>query len=396
MKRLFSLRLLALLLALLFVLTGCIQDPFDSETDTPSNTRTDKPAAESSAEPPSSPFGTTEAAPTDQPTEPLPTPSTDPASKPATEPATAPASKPATSSTAAPDAESSSAPATPDTPDGIPAYAGQPYAVLNGNIPLFESSQYTTTSYESYADTDTLGRCGVAIANVGIDLMPTEERGDIGSVTPTGWKSVKYDHISGKYLYNRCHLIGFQLSGENANEKNLITGTRYLNIEGMLPFENMIADYVKETENHVLYRVTPIFVGNNLVASGVRMEAYSVEDDGEGICFHVYAYNVQPGVTIDYATGNSWLSSSDAPAPDEPASSESPQNPTTDPAPESTEEPTTKAPEQEYILNTGTKKFHTPSCWSAAKIAAENKESVTASRDDLIEDGYSPCNNCKP
>ncbi|MBE6601393.1 MAG: hypothetical protein E7637_02665 [Ruminococcaceae bacterium] len=273
----------------------------------------------------------------------------------------------------------------------MPPYTGDPYVVLNGNLPLFKPSQYTTVSYESYADTDEWGRCGVAIACVGIDLMPTEERGDIGSVTPTGWKSVKYDHISGKYLYNRCHLIGFQLSGENANAKNLITGTRYLNIEGMLPFENMIADYVKETENHVLYRVTPIFEGNNLVASGVRMEAYSIEDNGEGICFHVYAYNVQPGVTIDYATGDSWLSTN-TPESSEPITTDSVAEPTTDPS----TEPATKAPAADYILNTSTKKFHDPDCWSAKKISDANKESVHTSRDDLIEDGYSPCNNCKP
>lgn len=196
-----------------------------------------------------------------------------------------------------------------DDPSGeeIPAFSEDAYVVLNGNIPFFTEEEYTTESYEYYSDLDDLGRCGVTEACIGVDLMPTEARGDIGSVKPTGWHSVKYDIVDGKYLYNRCHLIGFQLAGENANKKNLITGTRYLNIEGMLPFENMVADYVKETENHVLYRVTPIFEDDDLVAQGVVMEGWSVEDDGDGICFCIFAYNAQPGITIDYATGESWL-----------------------------------------------------------------------------------------
>lgn len=189
----------------------------------------------------------------------------------------------------------------------IPAFSEDAYVVLNGNVPFFTEEEYTTESYEYYSDLDDLGRCGVTEACIGVDLMPTEERGDIGSVKPTGWHSVKYDIVDGKYLYNRCHLIGFQLAGENANKKNLITGTRYLNIEGMLPFENMVADYVKETENHVLYRVTPIFEDDDLVAQGVVMEGWSVEDEGDGICFCIFAYNAQPGITIDYATGDSWL-----------------------------------------------------------------------------------------
>lgn len=189
----------------------------------------------------------------------------------------------------------------------IPAFSEDAYVVLNSNVPFFTEEEYTTESYEYYSDLDDLGRCGVTEACIGLDLMPTEARGDIGSVKPTGWHSVKYDIVDGKYLYNRCHLIGFQLAGENANKKNLITGTRYLNIEGMLPFENMVADYVKETENHVLYRVTPIFEDDDLVAQGVVMEGWSVEDDGDGICFCIFAYNAQPGITIDYATGESWL-----------------------------------------------------------------------------------------
>ena len=190
--------------------------------------------------------------------------------------------------------------------DSIPAYSGQAYVAVNGNRPFFTETEYTETSYETYSPLDSLGRCGPAEANVGQDLMPTEKRGAIGSVKPTGWQVSKYDFVDGKYLYNRCHLIGYQLTAENANSQNLITGTRYLNVTGMLPFENMVADYVKETNNHVLYRVTPLFDGEDLVAKGVLMEAWSVEDGGEGVCFNVYCYNVQPGVTIDYATGDNW------------------------------------------------------------------------------------------
>lgn len=195
--------------------------------------------------------------------------------------------------------------------DDIPAYAGNAYIEINGNNPGFTEEDVTTEAFELYSELDDLGRCGVAYANVCQEIMPTEPRGSIGQVKPTGWHTVKYDFVDGKYLYNRCHLIGFQLSGENANERNLITGTRYMNVEGMLPYENMVADYVKETGNHVLYRVTPIYDGDDLVAHGVQMEGWSVEDQGESICFNVYAYNVQPGVEIDYATGESWLSEDD-------------------------------------------------------------------------------------
>ncbi len=191
--------------------------------------------------------------------------------------------------------------------DVIGNYTGDAYVVLNDNIPLFTEAEHTTTAYEWYSPLDWLGRCGTVMACIGTELMPTEERGSIGQVKPSGWHTIRYDHIDGKYLYNRCHLIGYQLTGENANEQNLITGTRYLNVEGMLPFEDMVAAYVKYTGRHVLYRVTPIYEGNNLVASGVTMEGYSVEDAGKGICFYVYVHNVQPGVGIDYATGESWL-----------------------------------------------------------------------------------------
>lgn len=188
----------------------------------------------------------------------------------------------------------------------IPEYSGEAYTEINDNVPYFTDSELSVTSYEYYSELDSLDRCGVCVACIGQDIMPTEERGEIGNVKPTGWHTVKYnDIIDGNYLYNRCHLIGFQLAGENANEKNLITGTRYLNMTGMLPFENMVADYVAETGNHVMYRVTPVFDGDNLVADGVLIEAESVEDGGNGILFNVFCYNVQPGISIDYATGDS-------------------------------------------------------------------------------------------
>lgn len=269
----------------------------------------------------------------------------------------------------------------------VPAYSGEPYVVLEDNQPDFTQDQLVTESYESYSPLDSLGRCGVAIACVGVDLMPTEERGGIGQVKPSGWQTVKYDIVDGKYLYNRCHLIGYQLSGENANKENLITGTRYLNVEGMLPFENMVADYVQETEQHVLYRVTPVFEGDNLVASGVVMEAMSVEDQGEEICFHVYVYNVQPGVTIDYATGESWLTQDG----EQPQGQDGAQSQDGSQNDEETQEVS-----QEYVLNTSSKKFHLPDCSGAASISEANRQEYTGSRQDLIDQGYSPCGICKP
>lgn len=191
--------------------------------------------------------------------------------------------------------------------DAIPAYEGKAYVAVNNNEPFFTDNDMTTTAFENYSDLDSLGRCGVAYANICKEIMPTEERGKIGMIKPSGWHTVKYDVIKDRYLYNRCHLIGYQLAGENANPKNLITGTRYLNVEGMLPFENLVADYVNNTGNHVLYRVTPMFSGSNLVANGVLIEAKSVEDNGGGILFNVYCYNVQPGVGINYENGDSWL-----------------------------------------------------------------------------------------
>lgn len=191
--------------------------------------------------------------------------------------------------------------------EDIPAYKNKPYVELNDGKPYFTEKDLTTKSFEKYSPLDSLGRCGVAYANVSKKTMPTEKRGSIGQVKPSGWQTIKYDFVDGKYLYNRCHLIGYQLTGENANERNLITGTRYMNTKGMLKFENMVADYVKETNNHVLYRVTPVYEGDNLVADGVIMEAMSVEDEGLDIEFNVFVYNVQPGVNINYANGKSHL-----------------------------------------------------------------------------------------
>lgn len=253
-----------------------------------------------------------------------------------------------------------------------------PYIEVHNNQPEFTEDEITTESFEQYAELDELGRCGTAFACIGQDLMPTEDRGSIGQVKPSGWHTVKYDCVEGKYLYNRCHLIGYQLSGENANEQNLITGTRYLNIEGMLSFENEVADYVRETGNHVMYRVTPKFEGDNLVADGVQMEALSVEDDGEGVCFHIFAYNIQPGVEIDYATGESRLAG-ETREPEE-------QREYTD------EERGT----EDYMINTSTKKFHHPDCSSIIDTKEENKESFNGPRQWLIENGYEPCGRCKP
>lgn len=274
-----------------------------------------------------------------------------------------------------------------DTQDGtpsvitlseIPAFDGKtPYVEINGNEPSFTEDEITDKSFESYSELDSLGRCGVAISSVGKDLMPTEDRGSISNIIPSGWVNARYDIVDGTYLYNRCHLIGFQLTGENANKENLITGTRFMNVEGMLPFENMIADYVKETENHVMYRVSPIFDGDNLVASGVLLEAYSVEDEGDGISFSVYVYNNQPGIVINYATGESRLETD----------SEKPESP---------DEPAEGEDTGFYILNTDTKKFHLDTCGFADDIREDNREEVFSDREILIEDGYTPCKSCDP
>lgn len=252
----------------------------------------------------------------------------------------------------------------------LPEYNGIPYVALNGNIPDFKDEQLITTSYEYYSELDYLGRCGYTEACIGLDIMPTEDRGNISHVKPTGWHSVQYDNVDGKSLYNRCHLIGFQLTGENANVGNLITGTRYLNVDGMLPFEDLVADYVKETGNHVLYRVTPVFVEEELVARGVIMEGYSVEDEGDGVCFNIFAFNVQPGIEIDYQTGESRLLPTDGTA--------------------------SEGEDADYVLNTNSKKFHLPTCGSVSDMNPNNREDFNGNRDELVLAGYSPCGSCKP
>lgn len=256
--------------------------------------------------------------------------------------------------------------------EAIPAWSGDPWVTIDRNIPGFTAEDLTVEPFEQYSPLDELGRCGTAYACVARELMPTDDRESISSVTPSGWVNKKYDFIDGKYLYNRCHLIGFQLTGENANKRNLITGTRYLNIEGMLPFENMVADHVKEENHHVLYRVTPIYQEGTLVCSGVQMEGFCVECgeakfDEDKFMFHVYCYNVQPGVLIDYMTGES-------------TESQIGQN----------------SVEKTWILNTSSKKFHDPDCSNAANISDKNREKITCTRDELIYRGYEPCGICKP
>lgn len=275
-----------------------------------------------------------------------------------------------------------------DTIAEVPEYYGVPYVEINDNEPEFTEAELTTESYEEYSELDPLGRCGTAEACIGEDLMPDGEREDISEVEPTGWENREYDIVDGGYVYNRCHLIGFQLSGENANEENLITGTRYMNTEGMLPFENMVAEYVQETDNHVMYRVTPVFEGDDLVASGVQMEAESVEDGGAGICFNIYVYNVQPEIIIDYSTGANWADtdSGNEKTADISAADDSDAENGEDQEPK----------EQTYILNKNTKKFHKPECSSVDDIKAENKSGFTGTREELIEDGFDPCGKCRP
>lgn len=275
-----------------------------------------------------------------------------------------------------------------DTIAEVPEYDGVPYVEINDNEPEFTEAELTTESYEEYSELDPLGRCGTAEACIGEDLMPDGEREDISEVEPTGWENREYDIVDGGYVYNRCHLIGFQLSGENANEENLITGTRYMNTEGMLPFENMVAEYVQETDNHVMYRVTPVFEGDDMVASGVQMEAESVEDGGAGICFNIYVYNVQPEIIIDYSTGANWA---DTDSGNEKTADISA---TDDSDAENGEDQEPK--EQTYILNKNTKKFHKPECSSVDDIKAENKSGFTGTREELIEDGFDPCGKCRP
>ena len=260
-----------------------------------------------------------------------------------------------------------SAPQAPVSVDSVPAYTDQVYVALNGNVPAFTEEEITDDSFETYYDLDALGRVTGAFASIGPDLLPTKERGNISGVKPTGWHSVQYNNVDGKSLYNRCHLIAWSLTGEDANPNNLMTGTRYLNIQGMKPFEDMVRDYIKETGNHVMYRVTPVYTGDNLVADGVIMEGYSVEDEGEGLSYNVYAYNVQPGIEIDYATGDSRLSGETS---------------------ETTEEDGT------YVLNTNTKKIHSPDCASVRSMNKNNKEFYRGKLQDLLDQGYTVHAQC--
>ncbi len=273
----------------------------------------------------------------------------------------------------------------------IPAYSGRPYVVINDNVPSFNKYELTTKAYETYASLDASGRCGGAVASCGREIMPSpdEERGSISSVKPSGWVQAQYDCVSGKYLYNRCHLLGWQLSAENANKRNLITGTRYMNTEGMLPFENMVADYIRETDNHVAYRVTPIYDGSDLVATGVQMEAYSVEDDGEGICFNVFCYNVQPGVEIDYSTGRSRAADGNRETTKKPVVV---VTPTTEKQVETTKQQDVVT--GQYVLNINTKKIHKTDCHHINRMNESNKKSYSGSLDSLYSQGYTTCGTC--
>ncbi len=284
--------------------------------------------------------------------------------------------------------------------DEIPAYSGSASVEVNKNVPGFTADEITTKSYESYGELDKLGRCTPAMACLGKDLMPTEERQAISMVKPTGWKQNKYPGLIDSdppYLYNRCHMIGFQLTGENANEQNLITGTRYMNVEGMLPYENEVAEYVRDTGKHVMYRVTPVFEGNNLLCSGVQIEAYSVEDKGKGISFNVYCYNVQPGIEINYANGSNKL----APEADKMVDTNSfiitggdsgNGLDRSSAGNEASEIPAGTT----YVVNMNSRKFHNPSCDSVKDMKEKNKLLYEGTRDELIRQGYDPCKRCNP
>ena len=296
----------------------------------------------------------------------------------------------------------------PVTDDGVlsyrdvPAFEGNPYVYVNDGEPVFTDDQRAAEpGYERYGELDELGRCTAAFAVVGPETQPTEKRGSIGEVRPSGWQMAKYDFVEGKYLFNRCHLLGYQLTGENANERNLITGTRYLNVQGMLPFENAVADYVDATGNHVLMAVMPVFEGNELVARGVHMMAESVEDGGEGVAFNVFCYNVQPGVVIDYGTGESMLEEDATPLPDVSGAESAPDTASEGAgAGEASEKGATGSAEDkgvaEYVLNTNSKKFHIPSCSSVDQMSPKNREDVEDTRENLIAKGYDPCKRCNP
>ena len=373
--------LAALLLALLLVLSACdgqggdVIDTTASDTAATTVQQTEAPESESDA-----PTEQTTELPTDAPTE-------EPTEQPTEEPTEQPTEEPTEQPTEGTTRPETDVPVEPETeqpaPDfdlsNVPAYSGKPYVALNNNVPWFTGAEKVTDSYETYGALDALGRCTVVMACCGKDLMPTTDRGNISSIKPTGWVQAQYSIVNGGNLYNRCHLIGWQISGEDANARNLITGTRYFN-EAMIPFENMIADYIKETGNHVMYRVTPIFEGNNLVASGAVMEAWSVEDQGDGVCFNVYMYNVQPGVVIDYATGESYLEADGG--------------------------PTTPGEETTYpddgllhlVLNTSSKKIHKPNCSGVKQMSEKNKLEFDGTWEELdayYDQGYNDCGTCK-
>lgn len=278
--------------------------------------------------------------------------------------------------------------------DFIPPFNGEAYVEVDGNVPSFTEVELTTTSFELYSELDDFGRPGAAYACVGIDIMPTEERGEIGQIKPAGWHTVKYDCVDGKYLYNRCHIIGYQLTGENSNVNNLMTGTRYMNVQGMFIFEELVADYVHKTNNHVLYRVTPIYEGDNLLATGVQIEAYSVEDAGKGICFNVFCYNAQPGVVIDLKTGDSYAVEND----ENHESHEDYGIDTTDVATEEvlSVELTEQLDGVTYIANKNTYKFHHTWCSSVEAMKEKNKWYYSGTREELIGMGYESCGYCNP
>ena len=352
-------KLLALLLSIVMLLSfvGCDIDSFDygeSSNIESSSSITDN-TTDNSSDITDSSNGTSSSPSTESPTTQTPTPST--------------TQKPDNSVVGTGTAKAVD-------PSTLPAFSGTAWTVVNDNQPNFSASELTTKGYEKYSSLDSLDRCGVALASCGKEIMPgaDEKRGSISSVKPSGWVQKSYSGISGGYLWNRCHLIGWQLSAENANRQNLITGTRYMNINGMLPFENMVADYIKETGNHVAYRITPIFEGRNLVCSGVQMEAYSVEDDGDGICFNIYCYNVQPGITINYATG-------DSSGP----SNESSSKPSTEQSPSNDNQ--AASGDMVWIPNSGSK-YHSRSGCSNMK----NPRQVT--KQEAENEGYEPCKKC--
>lgn len=275
----------------------------------------------------------------------------------------------------------------------VPEYDGEPSVDVNGGEPYFtDEDRAVDFGYQYYSELDRRGRCGAAFALVGPETLPTTTRGSIGMVRPSGWRIARYSWIDGEYLFNRCHLIGYLLTGQNANERNLITGTRFMNVNGMLPYEEHVSSYVHRTGNHVLYRVTPLFEGRNLVASGVLMEAESLEDGGEGICFCVWCYNVEPGVVIDYATGESHADGTIEDVPTPQASGQAGEDDQADPAARVVE----IDPEATFVLNTSSMKFHRPNCQSVQDMGEAHREMFYGSREEAIDAGYVPCGWCKP